>query len=610
MPRSICSLLALGLAACGGPAARRDASDVPSGPDKTAHAFSLWAPNATAVFVQGDFNTWNATDTPMIAMEGGMWQVSVPGAQVGQGYQFVIHHEGGGVTRPDPRGRAMTNSIGHSLIVDPTAYAWQHGGVAMPPWNEQIIYEMHIGSFNDAPGGGPGTFASAMARLDDLAELGVNVIELLPIAEFAGDYSWGYNGAHPFAIESGYGTPDDFRALVDAAHARGIAVVVDVVYNHWGPQDLSLWCFDGPCLGEDNGGIYFYTDWRRESGWGPRPDYGREEVRAYIADNVMMWLEEYNVDGLRFDSTVNIRNASGTDVPEGWWLLQAINDRVDAQYSGRIMIAEDLQGDAWLTKATGEGGAGFDAQWDGGFFHPIHAVLVAPEDGQRSMTVVAEALRGGAAGAPFARVVYTENHDEVANGKQRLPVMIAPNDPAGYHARKRSMLGAALVLTAPAIPMLFQGQEFLEDGYFRDDDPLDWSRAQTFAAVRALYRDLIALRRNLADTTRGLTGDRSDVFHVNDVDKVIAMHRWYDAADAGNVVVAFNFADKAYTGYQLGVPSCGTWQVRFNSDATAYGSDFGNVGATSVAASATPRDGLPCSISLPLGRYAAVILSK
>lgn len=634
----IAGLIAVtGLAACSAPGQGSqppaDApSDAPAKSDLT-HTFSVWAPNATAVFVTGDFNHWSETASPLQAQSGGVWAAAVDGVAPGDGYLFAIHAKddtGADVVikKIDPRARALSSSIGHSVVTDLASYHWQQDAFTPPPWNEQVMYELHVGSFNDAPGGGPGTFASATERLDDLAELGVNVVELLPIAEFAGDFSWGYNGAHPFAIEGAYGSPDAFKAFVDAAHARGIAVVVDVVYNHWGPQDLSLWCFDGPCLGasggQSNGGIYFYTDWRRESGWGPRPDFGRSEVRTFIVDNAMMWLDEYRVDGLRLDSTVNIRKASGTDLPDGWGLLQQLNDRIDASYPGRMIIAEDLQGDAWLTKDTGGGGAGFDAQWDGGFFHPIHGALVATQDAQRDVAAIAAAWSGGvgasgggALGGAFRRVVYTENHDEVANGKQRLPVMIAPDDPAGYYARKRSMLGAALVLTAPGVPMLFQGQELLEDGYFRDDDPVEWSRAQTFAGVRAFYKDLIALRRNLHGTTRGLTGDRANVYHVNNADKVLAMHRWYDGGDgggsasgAGDVVVVANFADVAYAGYQMGVPSCGTWQVRFNGDAAGYGADFGNVGTTSAVATAAPRDGMPCSLTLPLGKYAVLVLSK
>src|SRR5262249_12904768 len=182
--------------------------------------------------------------------------------------------------------------------------------------------------------------------------------------------------------ERAYGTADDARAFSDAAHARGMGVVIDVVHNHYGPSDLSMWCFDGECYGA--GGIYFYTDARGATQWGPRPDFGRPEVRDFVADSASMWLNEYRADGLRWDSTSNIKNA-GSDA---WQLLQRVNDAVDATQPWKIMIAEDLQGDDWIGKPTSQGGAGFDSQWDAAFFHPIDDNLIEPNDSDRSMPAV------------------------------------------------------------------------------------------------------------------------------------------------------------------------------------------------------------------------------
>lgn len=572
--------------------------------------FALWAPHAEAVYVTGTFNGWNDTSHALTRDGNDHWHARVNGIHKGDEYLFVIHNSGKVFRKPDPRALQMTNSIGNSVWFPPNDFMWTDADFRTPNWNEQVIYEMHVGAFNDTPGGTPGTFETTIAKLDALAELGVNMLQLMPVAEFAGDFSWGYNGAHPFAIESGYGGREKLKALVNAAHQRGMGVIIDVVYNHWGPQDMSLWCFDGECLNaspsDANGGVYFYTGDRRESGWGPRPDYGREEVRQYIVDNVMMFLDEYHVDGLRFDSTVNIRKASGRDLPDGWALLQRIQNTVDARFPGRIMIAEDLQNDPWIAKPTSEGGAGFDAEWDSSFFHPIHQQLLISNSRDRSMSVIRNALLGY--NLPFRRVVYTENHDEVANGKSRLPQMISPMSPADWQARKRSMLGAALVMTAPAIPMLFMGQEFLEDEYFRDSDPLDWNKRERFSGVYRYYQDLIRLRMNRTGQTQGLTGEGVSVYHVNETDKVLAMKRWHSGGD--DVVVIVNFTEQSHEAYALGVPFCGTWQVRFNGDAQVYGTDFGNVGVSSVNAEAVSRDGQPCHVTLPLGQLAAVILSR
>jgi 1,4-alpha-glucan branching enzyme len=171
------------------------------------------------------------------------------------------------------------------------------------------------------------------------------------IAEFGGDFSWGYNPAHIFAVESSYGGPQGFKEFVKAAHKIGLGVILDVVYNHFRPCDLNLWQFDG--WNENGlGGIYFYNDWRCETPWGnTRPDYGRGEVRKFIRDNAMMWLEEYHVDGLRMDMTLYIRSVHpGADLPDGWSLAQWLNSEVNRHFPGRITIAEDLQHNEWLTK--------------------------------------------------------------------------------------------------------------------------------------------------------------------------------------------------------------------------------------------------------------------
>ena len=288
-----------------------------------------------------------------------------------------------------------------------------------------------------------------------------------------------------------------------------------VVYaGAWRKSDGGLWRYDG--WGEDDwGGIYFYNDERAETPWGDtRPDYGREEVRRYIRDNVMMWLEEYRMDGLRWDGTIFIRRAGfgedAQDLPEGRRMMQEILEEVHQRLPGRLMIAEDLQGDPSVVRPPSEGGLGFDVQWDAGFVKPIREMLITPRDEERDVEAVRDALTPGDGGA-LQRVVYSESHDEVANGKARVPYEIDEDTPDSWAAQKRSTLGAALVFTAPGIPMLFQGQEFLEDGWFSDQEALDWDKLQEEHGIYRLYRDLIALRRDLGGTTGGLTGEHVDV---------------------------------------------------------------------------------------------------
>ncbi|MCU1277585.1 MAG: glycosyl hydrolase, family 13, partial [bacterium] len=206
------------------------------------------------------------------------------------------------------------------------------------------------------------------------------------------------------------------------------------------------------------------------------------------------------------------------------------------------------------------------------------------------------------------RVIFTESHDEVANGRQRIPEMISPGNAGSLAARQRSTLGAAIVFTSPGIPMLFMGQEMLTNGYFADNHPLDWTRATTYAGIVNLYTDLAHLRRNVDGTTLGLTGDGVSVFHVNDGAKVLAWRRWKAGGD--DVVVVANFSGTAFAGYEIGLPAGGTWKVRFHSDATAYSPDFDGTTNADVVATNGARDGLPYQGSVALGRYAAVILSR
>ena len=406
-------------------------------------------------------------------------------------------------------------------------------------------------------------------------------MEIMPVAEFPGDHSWGYNPSHPFAVTHTYGGEEAFRRLVQVAHDEGIAVILDVVYNHFGPTDLDLWQFDG--WSEDGkGGIYFYNDWRSKTPWGDtRPDYGRGEVRQYLRDNALMWLEEFQVDGLRWDATAFIRNGAGGDGPdgeiaEGWSFMQWVNEEIDAGRSWALIVAEDLQSNSWLTRNTGEGGAGFDTQWDARFVHSVRAAIIAAEDADRDMTAVADALTSQYEGGAFKRVIYTESHDEVANGSARVPEEIDPGSARSLFARRRSALGAALVFTAPGIPMLFQGQEFLEDGWFEDTDPLDWSKAEANAGLVNLYRDLIHLRRNLDGDSVGLTGQNIDVFHVDEDNKLIAFRRWENGIEEQDAVVVANFANQTFEGYCLPFPTDGRWRLRFNSDSSLYDPEFTN----------------------------------
>jgi 1,4-alpha-glucan branching enzyme len=583
-------------------------------PHEQGCTFRVWAPHASQVFVCGSFNDWAQESHPLASEGNGYWSADVPAAKPGDEYRYRIcagEHE---FSRIDPYARQVTNSAGNGVIYQ-SAFDWGADRFALPAWNELVIYEMHVGTFHVQEDGRPGTFHSAIEKLPYLRDLGINAIELMPMMEFPGGLSWGYNPAHPFAIESDYGGPDALKLFVKTCHEHGIGVLVDVVYNHFGPGDLDLWRFDG--WSENNGGgIYFYNDERAATPWGAtRPDYGRPEVRMYLRDNALFWFDEYHVDGLRWDATAYIRNVHGNDnpaddLPDGWSFMQWVHEEIQVRYPNALSIAEDLRNNPWLVKSVGEGGAGFGAQWDANFVHPVRALVIAQEDDHRNLTAIVGALEARPDGDAFSRVIYTESHDEVANGKARVPEEIWPGNVGHWATKKRSTLGSALALTAPGIPMLFQGQEMLEDQWFHDEDPLDWARMEEHAGLVALYRDLIHLRRNLGGVTRGLQGQHIHIFRVDQATKVLAFHRWADGGLGDSVVVVLNFRHQPQQAYAIGLPAAGTWQVRLNSDAPIYDPEFGAVGTHDLVAEEGKCDGLPWHGALNIGPYSVVILSQ
>jgi len=579
-------------------------------------AFRVWAPFAAQVFAAGTFNQWSTTANPFASEGNGYWSVEVPGAKIGDEYRFVIRSADGTLLwRKNPYASAVVSSSGNAIIHDPDV-DWTGEDFTMPPWNELVIYEMHVGTFNDAPGQGPGKFDDIVPKLPYLRDLGINAIQIMPVVEFAMDTSWGYNPSQPFSVETALGGPQGLFRFVKAAHSFGIAVILDVVYNHCGPGDLDLWRFDGWFDGNHNGGIYFYDNARARTPWGDtRPDYGRGEVRQYFRDNALFWLNKYRLDGLRFDSVVNIRNRDGRDgpvgdLPDGWSLLQWINNEIRASQPWKLTIAEDLQNNEWITKDTWAGGAGFGTQWDARFVSPVREAVIAANDADRDMESVRDALTHSYSGDATQRVIYTESHDEVANGKSRVPEEIWPGNAGSWFSRKRSTLGAALVFTAPGIPMIFQGQEFLEDGFFQDTEPLDWSKLQAHSGIQLLYRDLIRLRRNWFNQTGGLRGQHINVYCVNNTDKLIAFHRWENGGAGDDVVVVANFADRSYDSYTLGMPRAGQWRVRFNSDWQGYSPDFGGHMGYDTEAGSGPKDDMPFQANVGIGPYSVLVLSQ
>ncbi len=599
-------------------------------PQSGGCVYRVWAPFASSVSVWGDFkNSGNdapkSWDEVQMAPDAapGYWSVFVDGALVDSLYKFKIACDGTqSGTHPqdaykhDPYARDATSFAGNDVVVS-RDFNWGSDAFQMPAWNELVIYELHIGSFNKVAGT-VGTFAEAIGKLDYVAGLGINAIQIMPAFDFDTQTSMGYNTALPFAMDNAYGTLATLKTFVKEAHARGIAVILDVVYNHFGPDGLDegLGKIDGWWV-DDKEGVYFYADVRAYTAFGTnRPDFGRPEVRWFIRNHAMTCLEEFHADGLRLDSTINIRRAVGQwgdngDLPDGWTLLRWLGEEKRGLQPWKILIAEDLQNDSTITRDALAGGMGLDSQWDSWYLGRVRDAITAAGDSARSAAQVAEAIGKAYNDAgPFQRVIYTESHDQADS--RRLPDLIQPGNADGWYSRKLTTLGAAITFTSPGIPMIFMGQEFLEWRTWTDRQdvtPLDWTRVGSCAGIVALYRRLIQLRRNWDNNTRGLRGGNTNVFHVNESAGVIAYHRWDQGGPGDDVVVVVNLSGQTYSSYNIGFPREGVWYLRFNSDWTGYWSDYGNTGYDAMAGPGG-NQGLPYNGNVGIGPYSAIILSQ
>ncbi len=586
---SLCLLLA---DSAGAQSARSGVGAVPyADAGGTGVTFRTWAPNASAVAVRGAFNGWGTTalvkDMPSGSWNG-YWSTDVSGARSGQEYKFTLN----GTYKKDPRGQRVVNSVGNSIVYDHGAFDWGSSTNFSAIWrNDLVIYEMHAGSYN-AEDWLPSTFDECIDKIAYLKALGISAVELMPVNEFPGDRSWGYNPSDLFAIESSHGGPDALKRFVKACHENGIAVIVDVVHNHYGPSDLGdgMWQYDGWSSG-GYGGIYFYNDWKASTDWGStRPDYGRSEVKDFIQAQIQMFVEDYHVDGFRWDSVYNIRNCSGTWNPDGSAMLAQVNNWLIANHPDVFRIAEDHAFDTDV---------GFEAQWDHDFLSNVRYLATAGSDSDRNMNTLAYFLGSGG----FDRVVYVESHDSCGdlNSKHRLPYDVDSGSPEGYWAKKRSLLVNAIALVSSGIPMIFEGSEMHEWYTFSNNQALRWSQTNANAGIVNAYADLIHLRRNAYGNTAALKDPYNvDVHHVNNTAKVVGMKR-------GNLLFAINCSATVRNGYSMAFPSSGTWYCLYNSDRQAYDSAFGDVGP--AVGGTVVADG-SANASLDLGAYSLQIYAQ
>ena len=591
-----------------------------SGYSTAGTTFRVWAPNATAMHVEGTWNSFSTTATPLFSEGNGNWSADVAGALNGHQYQYYISNStvGTNVTKQDPRSRQVVNSGSYSYIYNTTNFNWAGDNFTAPGLSNAVLYELCIGSFNDPNSpANPGTFYDATNRLAYLAQLGITAVEVMPINDFPGSFSWGYNPADIFAAEDSYGGPDAFKSFVQTAHQLGIGVILDTVQNHYGGNSASdgygdlyhsLWEFDGSFTssgGTNFGGIYFYQTsscLAFAQTWGPRPNYGTAQVSQYIQDNFTMWMNECHVDGFRWDSVGEIEGdypcSDNGNYSAGYAMVSTISGMIHSQAGGKINIGEDNPNNQ-------TGANGFDAQWNGnGFFGLLLPQLTSSSDSSRNMGSISTAVNidnNGSGPSGWGNVVFTEDHDQCGDGNgsgaQRMPVRINSSAPTGYYARKRSGLGAALTLTTAGIPMLLQGQEMLTTNQFGAVIPINWSLTNSWGTIVSLYADLIRLRRNLDGRSSGLTGLNTATIQTDNSNKLIAYRRWNTGSVGDDVIVICNFANTNWPAYNVtGFPHNGIWYTQLNSDFTKYSSDYGNYGSFSTTSTARRGHDLHCSL--------------
>jgi malto-oligosyltrehalose trehalohydrolase len=422
--------------------------------------FRLWAPSARSVDLALEHV---GTLQPMLPMKQGWYELVSDDARAGSRYRFVID---GDLSVPDPASRFQPDDIdGPSEVIDPCAFDWPADGWRGRPWRDAVIYELHAGSFSPE-----GDFAGVAARLDHLQALGVTALELMPIADFPGARNWGYDGVLQFAPDSRYGRPEDLKALIVAAHARGMMVLLDVVYNHFGPSGNYLHRYAAP----------FFTD-RHQTPWGAAIDFDDRAgapVRSFFVHNALHWLLEYRFDGLRFDAVQAITDRSSTHFLD--LLASEIHDAVEPGREVHLILENDFNQAHRLARSPDGRPTRFTAQWNDDFHHCCHVLLTGETHGyyadyaERPIALLARSLaegfayqgepsayrKGQSRGAPSAHlppdafVNFLQNHDQVGNRAlgERLSALV----PAAAIE-----LASAVLLLAPPIPMIFMGEEWL-----------------------------------------------------------------------------------------------------------------------------------------------------
>jgi 1,4-alpha-glucan branching enzyme len=626
--------------------------------------FRVWAPRALEVHLKVNANSppWQPTpDTLLTAGAGGIWGGFVPGVKDGDAYRFfVVGNKNSGFKR-DPYAREMGKGFPDCdcIVRDPGGYPWHDQGFQAPAFSDLIVYQFHIGTFygvddqgRDVRVNGIATFLDVLDKVEYLAALGVTAIEPLPVVEHPWDYSRGYNGTDLFSPEVVYvcdpahldrhlatanrllaqkGQPplspadlakpvSQLKALVDICHVWGMAVLFDVVYNHAGGDfdDQCLFNFDRAVIGDKGDGLYF-TD--ADIGPGGRPfDYRKPEknqVRQFLIDNARSFYDEYHGDGFRFDEVSLI------DQQHGWDFCQDLSSTLRYHKPNGPQIAEFWSADqSYAFRSPADGGAGFDIVWHAGLRYAVRGAIAQAAHG-RDADVNLDGVRDAlyppfGPDAAWRAVRYLENHDlvHVSNNEEpRIALQADPSDAHSWYAHSRARVANGLLLTAPGIPMLFMGQEFLERKQWTDNPPAqpghligwdDLAGNKDMQDHLLFIRELVWLRRRQP----ALRGGQTNVYHCPPGNRVIACQRWLQGRGRDVVVVA-TLSEATYYNYALGFPGPGLWLEVFNSDVYENWVNpqrTGNGGA--ITADGPPLHGLPCSASIVIPANSILVFAR
>ncbi|MBO0901079.1 1,4-alpha-glucan branching protein GlgB [Cellulomonas sp. zg-ZUI22] len=579
-------------------------------------SFAVWAPNARAVRVVGDFNHWQGATHAMRSLgDSGIWELYAPGVDAGARYKFeILGADGSWRQKADPMAKGTEVPPATASVVVETTYTWyddtwmtaraQHDPHAGP----MSVYEVHLGSWRQGL-----SYRDLAHQLTEyVLELGFTHVELLPVAEHPFGGSWGYQVSSYYAPTSRFGHPDDFRYLVDCLHRAGIGVIVDWVPAHFPKDEWSLAHFDGtalyehpdPLLGEHpDWGTYVFN-------------FGRPEVRNFLVANATYWLEEFHVDGLRVDAVASMlyldysRQAGqwrpnaygGRENLEAISFLQETNATAYRRTPGIMMIAEESTAWPGVTAPTSAHGLGFGLKWNMGWMNDTLRYLREEPINRRYHH---HEITFSMVYAYSEHFVLPISHDEVVHGKGSLYGRM-PGDHWQKLAGVRALL--AYQWTHPGKQLLFMGQEFAQQGEWAESRSLDWHSLDDDAhrGVQRSLRDLNEVYRRtpalwqLDHTPDGFAWLASDEADLN----LLAYVRY--GVDTPPAVVVVNFAGVPHEGWRVPLPTGGTWREAFNSDAEVYGgSGVGNLGA--IAAEPVEHYGRPWSASIRVPPLGAVV---